>query len=379
MCKKNLEGLIADESQLSTICKALLLHATVEKDAKEIRNLGIATIETYDKSQTKYMLFQAVLNHITKPTYTIEEIKKYGREIIKTQKTVRMHYFHPSNLGYSNWGDVLGPEEVLKLSGINVVPASSVSSNSVTFYGIGSILGPVLGDKNSWYVWGSGLIMKPSKSLSSTLKSGQKLFSVRGPESQIAVLAMRGVLPFVAKDPGLLTSKLFPLKKSPKYPMCIIPHYVDSLAVKSAIASRRNSIKIVPITIPLNFKDHVIDVPKNVIECEKVVSSSLHGLIVSHSYGIPAAVITLSTKIAGGNYKYRDYYESLGLFMNRDVIRHEIRNKDLLNNLTYLSDLVGSTPQPKQPISMKSILDTYPFPMTEKNSALFGDEMNLVN
>ena len=89
MCKKNLEGLIADESQLSTICKALLLHATVEKDVNEIRNLGIATIETYDKSQTKYMLFQAVLNHITKPTYTIEEIKKYALSLNRFKKNLK--------------------------------------------------------------------------------------------------------------------------------------------------------------------------------------------------------------------------------------------------------------------------------------------------
>ena len=79
--------------------------------------------------------------------------------------------------------------------------------------------------------------------------------------------------------------------------------------------------------------------------------------------GMIAAAIVLSNKIGGGNFKYRDYFESLGLYLDRDLIRHRIRNLTLLNNLTYLDQLLDLTPQPKFPISVDSIIQTYPFPI----------------
>ena len=161
------------------------------------------------------------------------------------------------------------------------------------------------------------------------------------------MLALRGVMPFVAKDPGLLTAKLFPLEKTLKYPMCIIPHFKDKPQIISALSKNRSVIKIISIFVPLKSKGHVIDVAKNLVLCEKIVSTSLRGLIVSHSYGIPAAVITVSGKRFGGNYKFRDYYESLSIFMEREKIRHEVEDIMLLNHLTYLSDLVEKTPQPQ--------------------------------
>lgn len=43
-----------------------------------------------------------------------------------------------------------------------------------------------------------------------------------------------------------------------------------------------------------------------------IVSSSLHGLIFAHAYGIPSVGIKVTDKIIGGEFKYRDYYSSLG-------------------------------------------------------------------
>ena len=61
----------------------------------------------------------------------------------------------------------------------------------------------------------------------------------------------------------------------------------------------------------------VIDVqrgPKEVVEdilsCELVLSSSLHGIITAHAYGIPAVWLELSGRLVGGGYKFHDYYSS---------------------------------------------------------------------
>ena len=53
-----------------------------------------------------------------------------------------------------------------------------------------------------------------------------------------------------------------------------------------------------------------------VSECEHIISTSLHGLIVAQAYGIPvgwAVMSTSETQIPGGNTKFEDYFASVGL------------------------------------------------------------------
>ena len=51
----------------------------------------------------------------------------------------------------------------------------------------------------------------------------------------------------------------------------------------------------------------------NLTKCERVLSSSLHGLIISDSFGIPNMRIVLSDSVIGGDYKFSDYYSAYGL------------------------------------------------------------------
>ena len=127
---------------------------------------------------------------------------------------------------------------------------------------------------------------------------------------------------------------------------------------------QKSPIKIIQISSnATDFSKFAEHVPNEVLNCKKVLSSNLHGLIVSHSSGIPGTINSLSDKIVGGDFKYRDYYESIGIYINRDLIRHKITYLQALNNVTYLSHIVEITPQPKCPKSVDSIIETYPFPL----------------
>jgi pyruvyltransferase len=64
---------------------------------------------------------------------------------------------------------------------------------------------------------------------------------------------------------------------------------------------------------------HMIDVtaePAQVMceiaRCSTVISSSLHGLVAAEALGIPAAWVVLSDRVAGGTFKFHDYYLGSG-------------------------------------------------------------------
>ena len=46
---------------------------------------------------------------------------------------------------------------------------------------------------------------------------------------------------------------------------------------------------------------------------DSIISSSLHGIIVAHSYGIPAGWWKPSNKVTGDGSKFEDYAQSVGI------------------------------------------------------------------
>ena len=114
----------------------------------------------------------------------------------------------------------------------------------------------------------------------------------------------------ILADPGILAPIIFNISSTNFedriHKLCIIPHCVEK---DSSLL--RNKIKVDGAIILDVFKN-----PKQFVgslsKCKRVLSSSLHGLIVSDSLGIPNMRIVLSNKIIGGDYKYNDYYSAYG-------------------------------------------------------------------
>jgi len=116
----------------------------------------------------------------------------------------------------------------------------------------------------------------------------------------------------VLGDPGLLVAYIFPEKIDKKWALGIIPHFIDKN--ENTIALWRQS-----------FGDNVkiIDVqqsPKKVIteikQCERIISSSLHGLIVADAFDIPNVMFTIRENLKrqpNDDHKFKDYYTSLGI------------------------------------------------------------------
>jgi len=91
------------------------------------------------------------------------------------------------------------------------------------------------------------------------------------------------------------------------------------------------------------------------MKCRKIVSSSLHGIIIAETFGIPTAWLRCSDKIVGGEFKYHDYYLGSGR-KTADIKyidwRTSINLADIENDKMYL---------PKARYEVLKMLNSAPF------------------
>ncbi|BAQ62829.1 GumL protein [Geminocystis sp. NIES-3708] len=209
-----------------------------------------------------------------------------------------------------NWGDALNPMMIELISGvkargidINLKQESDWKPNlkgKSLYLVIGSTLHHA--DSNT-IVWGSGFTSQGNI----FVEKPKEICAVRGLLSAKLVRKLGVNCPDVYGDPALLLPRFYQPKVTSKYKLGIIPHFLDWHDPK--LKKFYNQ----PDVLLINIKDSLKKVVRNICSCEKIVSSSLHGLIASDAYGIPSGWIRLSDKIPGKNFKFQDYFSSLGL------------------------------------------------------------------
>ena len=130
---------------------------------------------------------------------------------------------------------------------------------------------------------------------------------VRGPITRNNLLQSGGYCPPIYGDPALLLP-LFCDERRKRFDVGIVPHYADYELVKTAYPEHH--------VINLLNQDP-LSVAHAITECRSIVSSSLHGIICAHAYGIPAAWIKFrsgaDSGIKGNDVKFYDHYSALGL------------------------------------------------------------------
>lgn len=106
-------------------------------------------------------------------------------------------------------------------------------------------------------------------------------------------------------DLGLLFPYLLEKTLSKKYSLGIIPHKSDFKNPHIQKLSEQNQRSIL-----LDLRNDPIEVLKQIAQCETVISSSLHGLIVADALNIPNKRIKLSNHGFSKNidFKFDDYY-----------------------------------------------------------------------
>ena len=202
-------------------------------------------------------------------------------------------------------------------------------------------------------VWGSGCIQPGS--IGHTPK---KVYAVRGPLTKNE-LKLRGIeCPEVYGDPALLFPRIYSPKIEKKYKMGIIPHYIEFEDEKDVAVLKnleQQGVKIIDICAGVTeFVDELL-------ECEIVLSSSLHGLIAADAYKIPNARIIVSNKLIGGHFKFIDYCTSVG---------RQIDYGYQLTETTTLHDLLQLQYNKSIVFDPKLLLESSPW-NDEVNNSLF--------
>lgn len=242
------------------------------------------------------------------------------------KNTIRLFWWNEKIIqgkSKENYGDVLGKFLVEKISGKKVVFAWPKKFSFLDFFSpiyvtIGSILANV---NHKCIVWGSGIINKEIK-----IKNARFL-AVRGPQTRKYLMDLGYEVPEVYGDPALLLPRYFNPKVEKKYRYGIVPHYNDYKVVEKWFENRSDI--------------HLIDMMTNDIEsktieflqCEKIISSSLHGVIIAHTYGIPAVWQKFSDKVFGDDIKYQDYMESVQIPFYHPEIKKEVYSDDEMSSL----------------------------------------------
>lgn len=201
----------------------------------------------------------------------------------------------------NNFGDDLTVPLLRELFGVD---ARRVGPARAELIAVGSILDSywrtrngrplALWQRRPWrklHVWGSGW------------PQSVRYHAVRGPLS--AARIGRPDLP--TGDPAILLPLIWLQKAARTAEVGVIPHF----ATWQKFIGRFGDILSRGWRI-INLLEPARMVAQAIAECEFVVSSSLHGLIVADSYGVPSLRMAPDAPIKGDGFKFQDYFAFRG-------------------------------------------------------------------
>ena len=225
-----------------------------------------------------------------------------------------------------NYGDLLSKYIVEKVSCKNSKWYNPKTHSHKNLFAIGSILN--LTNRQS-IVWGSGIINSNDKVEALDFRA------VRGPYTRANILNSGKNCPEIYGDPALLLPKFFNPQTRKKYRLGVIPH-INDITIARKIFGSQSDIKIISL-----YTHDIESVTKEILECEKILSSSLHGIIVPHAYGIPAIFYKFSNNLIGDGVKFRDYFASV------QIPEYVDENLKIANN-EVITALFSPSKQPKK-------------------------------
>lgn len=226
-----------------------------------------------------------------------------------------------ANVFGGNFGDVLGSyifEKIVGTTPKNIfINNKEVKSQNTTehYMIVGSILKHT--SELAW-LWGVGIMHEGDVEQIYESIVPEQIYALRGPITKKALEAAGLQLPkqVALGDPAILLPLMRAGSHKKQYKFGVIPHFTEYGAVRERYKDHPNVVVICLGEHKTKASvDNTIDL---ITSCEKILSSSLHGIIVAHAYGIPAVwcnftEVTQKQKNGTTKLKFQDYYESVNL------------------------------------------------------------------
>lgn len=174
---------------------------------------------------------------------------------------------------------------------------SGKAAKDSVLYAIGSIIGFIRQDA---VVWGSGILSPDWAYRLYAKHSRMDIRAVRGPNTAAVLRSIGKHVPQIYGDPAILMPYVYqPENAEIEYDVCFIPHFSDQTEIPDHPGICR---------IEIQTRDYrsVID---TIVRSKCVISSSLHGVILAETYGIPAVLLLHDYQ---NIFKYEDWYLSTG-------------------------------------------------------------------
>ncbi|MFE1645854.1 polysaccharide pyruvyl transferase family protein [Microbacterium sp. P01] len=193
----------------------------------------------------------------------------------------------------NNFGDLIGPLLVARI--VSELGLTEPADDR-RLVAVGSIMKLTLpGDT----VWGAGV---NGKSKDTGGAPHLDVRSVRGPLTRDLLVGAGTAVPEIYGDPALLWSRFWPREHytgsaggAPQREVAVVPNFHDRRRARGPL-----------VVDPLRLPHAVIsDIASSAFVC----GSSLHGIVIAESFGIPARLIRSHAEPA---FKYDDYYSGTG-------------------------------------------------------------------
>lgn len=254
-------------------------------------------------------------------------LKIFLKECFGKCQVVKMSAYFNRDGSFSkeNWGDDINYWFLQEISD-NKIISWDWSILCMKFHrpyvaGIGSIL--TLFNMDNAIVWGSGTLSVTDK-INGIPK---EIRAVRGPLTRQWLLNQGIDCPVIYGDPALLLPKYYQPEVKKKYKLGVVAHYVDQ--ENPLLQALRDDNEV--LMIDIRRYAHWLDFIDQICQCEVIVSSSLHGLIISEAYGIPNLWIKLKGSELSDDIKYHDFFLSIGIDREPYNINEVVSSQSLLS------------------------------------------------
>ncbi|TQL66594.1 LicD family protein [Nocardioides albertanoniae] len=216
-------------------------------------------------------------------------------DVLEVEGRVPVHYFTYT----PNFGDLLSPWIVAKLTGREV----TLADRSQPHY---TVIGSILNEcTDTSIAWGTGTYGSEGVR---DLSRKMRITAVRGPLTRSKLSADHGfglAVPEVYGDAALLAPLVYRPEVEQTHEYGFVVRWSER---RWARATYGPDIKLIDFA-----RTDIEGVIRDLLSCRKIITSSLHGLIVADAYGIPNAWLASGTP-RGGEYKFYDYFASVKKF-----------------------------------------------------------------